>query len=74
MNFNAKDDFVIEQEIREEQEQLAEERQATEEDNCFDTKRDIPDMTPDEEDAFENERQGGKSIFDDEPEEETDCE
>jgi len=30
----------------------------------------IPDMTPDEEDRFENERQGGKSIFDDEPEEE----
>lgn len=33
-------------------------------------KREIPDMTPDEEDRFENERQGGKSIFDDEPEEE----
>jgi hypothetical protein len=73
MNFNAKDDFVIEQEIREEQEQLTEERQATEEDNGYDV-RNIPDMTPDEEDAFENERQGGKSIFDDEPEEETDCE
>jgi hypothetical protein len=27
--------------------------------------REIPDMTEDEENAFENERQGGKSIFDD---------
>jgi len=69
MTFNAKDDFVTEQEIQEEKEQLEEETRATEEDNGFD-KRTIPDMTPDEEDRFENERQGGKSIFDDEPEEE----
>ena len=69
MQFNAKDDFVTEQEIQVEKEQLEEEIRATEEDNGYD-KREIPDMTPDEEDRFENERQGGKSIFDDEPEEE----
>lgn len=64
MQFNAKDDFVTEQEIQVEKEQLEEETRATEEDNGYD-KREIPDMTPDEEDRFENERQGGKSIFDD---------
>lgn len=64
MQFNAKDDFVTEQEIQVEKEQLEEEIRATEEDNGYD-KREIPDMTPDEEDRFENERQGGKSIFDD---------
>lgn len=36
MNFNAKDDFVTEQEIREEQEQLAEDKRADEEDNGYD--------------------------------------
>lgn len=64
MQFNAKDDFVTEQEIQVEKEQLEEETRATEEDNGYD-KKEIPDMTPDEEDRFENERQGGKSIFDD---------
>ncbi len=64
MQFNAKDDFVTEQEIQVEKEQLEEETRTTEEDNGYD-KREIPDMTPDEEDRFENERQGGKSIFDD---------
>lgn len=64
MQFNAKDDFVTEQEIQVEKEQLEEETRATEEDNGYD-KREIPDMTPDEEDRFENERQCGKSIFDD---------
>lgn len=64
MQFNAKDDFVTEQEIQVEKEQLEEETRATEEDNGYD-KTEIPDMTPDEEDRFENERQGGKSIFDD---------
>jgi len=44
--------------------QLEEETRATEEDNGYD-KRKIPDITPDEEDRFENDRQGGKSIFDD---------
>jgi len=65
MQFNAKDDFVTEQEIKEEQEQLEEETNATLEDHDMDKKKDVTTMDFWTEQDFENERQGGKSIFDD---------
>jgi len=72
MQFNAKDDFVNEYQQELEQELLAEQKLETEQDHDFDKKNltKLPDMDFWEEQAFENERQGGKSIFDDEPEEE----
>jgi len=65
MQFNAKDDFVTEQQLRDEQEQLQEEIRATEEDNGFDKKKDITTMEFWEEQSFENERAGFVSAIDD---------
>ena len=70
MQFNAKDDFVTEQQIKDEQEQLNEEIQATEEDRGFDKKKDITTMGFWKEQSFENERSGFVSAIDDYEEEE----
>jgi hypothetical protein len=83
MQFNAKDDFVTENEIIEEQEQLIEETRMTEEDTGYDNHnqfngpvkpiiKDIEECTPDIGDTDENFGEKGQlGIFEDEPEEDS---
>ena len=63
MQFNAKDDFVNENEIREEQELLDEERKATEEDTGFDNHNipSEPDLS--EEQLYNFRQQNIKTLY-----------